>query len=887
MKRRRAIVERWFYIILQTVIGCLVGWAILSLRLPMPKWVSENAATMTTGWLGFFLMTTFWAVVLSGGGLRVAFSFHNRRMDYPSTAVAVHMATCFLIVYYLWNIVQDVSDKLADPHLAAQTGFAFAEAAIIIVLPPLSMWLGILVADLYRHFRRVNATKLLKKEGNGENYDTSSEDDDLPEDLRWILDEHPVTTLEDDKFNRSPIIKRILTALKERRRIQTSPVIGVLGSYGSGKSTVVNFVKSCKDELNDGNTRIVFVDVPGWGIANEELLRYVLSRIVGALEEQGLDCMALRELPREYMAAVGSLNEKAARLLSTICDPFQKPHEVLQGLQLPLEAAGLELVVCIEDVERSRSTAAVQELSSMLERFRKISRVSFILEADNETQDGLDLARLCSCAVRIPQLPTEKVWGILCKLRMACVQYAKKQDDILPPEEVRGDSFWLEEEVYDLAFEGHPDSAFRADIAQIAGTPRVYKKALREVWQTWKSVHGEVDLTEHLLLHILRETNSEAWNFVTRRINMLLQLPKMSSTEKTKTEKEKYLNTWKEVTHTSSNADGLLAILRVLGLNFVDDFPDVFMRKNVLQSIHQSKGQTDYFHRIYTGDINENETRDQDILRAIQKWKNEKTEFLERIFSEQGFAQKVEQFKSLLGRDDEDSKEDSNELLFFCGEYVHAALTKYGRKADLQLPGGDFVRRLATKVIGDSNYVKWVKTMICESSKVSLKMAFDVFRFSENWVEGKDEVRRKFVEDFVEEVDKNSSYLGRVLDENYTYTLYHIMRFREQFSAYNKPEDWRPHMSVLMHSARTSPTVVVPHLATLLIRDKHVDNPERREYVFEEDYANKLIPKKDQRQEYVDMLTAYVKLPEAQEAVSESVTAVINELTKFASQGNT
>lgn len=166
-------------------------------------------------------------------------------------------------------------------------------------------------------------------------------------------------------------------------------------------------------------------------------------------------------------------------------------------------------------------------------------------------------------------------------------------------------------------------------------------------------------------------------------------------------------------------------------------------------------------------------------------------------------------------------------------------------------------------------------------------MAFDVFRFSENLVEGKDEFSKKFVEDFVEEVDKNSSYLGRVLDENYTYTLYYIMRFREHFSAYNKPEDWRPHMSVLMHSARTSPTVVVPHLATLLIRDKHVDNPERREYVFEVDYANKLIPKKDQRQEYVDMLTAYVKLPEAQEAVSESVTAVINELNKFASQGNT
>ena len=845
----KAVFRRWLDILLLAICGVLIGWVILSLRFPLPEWVIKNFERLVTGWLGFMLMTLFWAVVLSAGAFATSFSWRSIRWNYPSLTVAVivNVILGLLVLPSTWPII---------------TPFA-------------AFLIGICIKNIY--------TISTCEDVNTKGY-TAPQDPDLPNDLQWILDEHPVKKPDDDRFERGSIVRRLARILGESDDRGAFKSIGLVGQYGCGKSSISRFVE---EEISKVRDDVVFVRVPGWGIADSGLTKFVLQRVIEELEKSGIDCIAIRGLPNEYLAAIEAINDKFGKLFSAVTASTLGPREVLKRITPILEATGLTLVLCIEDVERGAGKDALEELAALLDRFRHVSQMTFIVEANQDSHDHLDLTRICDHIERVPLMSAKKTWGHICRLRLACVSFAKNKGDVLPSEEALHenttpsnpveDTFWSEDELFALGFGDNPDVAVRIEIARLVGTPRCFKHGLRVAWNAWKNLHGEVDLRELILLHILREISPDAWNFLTRNIDGLCGIVNNANSKEGKKSRSGYLKEWQELMKGKEEADGALAILRVLDFNFFDEYPGVYMRKGNMQSIHRKCGYVDYFSRILAGEIDDNEQRDQDVLSSINKWKETGDEKLpEKMLNSDVFADKLEQFRNYLGGKDKE--------LQLCDSYLTLVLNLHGVKADDECTGFSVVRRLVTTGAGGGpEYEKWLMAQIEKAFAVSLRVVHSIYMFTERIVGGKEAIRRNVAEELIKRTSENPGYLGLVLDPDYPYTLYHLLRFRKEFPCFNTPEEWQSIVPPLLSAAENNPLIVVPHLANLIIRKRQgfEIKEEQPLYWFENDYAEQLIPALEVRKRLFDVFQRYHEVEGTNPETIEKLNIVAADIKDY------
>ncbi len=886
--------RRWLDIALLSACGCLVGWAILSLRIPLPDWIVENAETLTTGWKGFLLMTAFWGVAFSGGGLRVAISRRSCCRNYPPLAVPVLLVglltTVVLAAHTAWTFFPH---NRVNWHALWQMTLAVVDVAT----PVASFILGMILKDVVC-FR-------LKEKGGIQIMDEPARDPDLPDDLQWILDERPVRRLkDDDKFHQGPLVRRLGGILRDADGKSLPKTIGLVGPYGSGKSSIVNFVES---ELHDpskaGERRredIVFVRVPGWGIADHGLTGFVLQCVVDKLEKEGIDCLAIRGLPDEYLAAIGVANEKAGRIAAAFCAPVRSPQAVLDRLEPILDAMGLLLVLCIEDAERGASKDTLQELAALLDRFRHMRRITFIVEANQNSHEHLGLARICDHVERVPSMPPKGSWHWLRKFRQACMGFAREHGDIMPAEEattnpdsppvcLAEDLFWSApmEPSWGVLSPDSPDDAFRRHIGRSMGTPRAFKHGLRLAWIAWKDLHGEVDLRELIMLNLLRNVAPEAWEFVVDNIERLQGIARLSSQrsgEDIGTRRNKIAEDWNDVAARLDNSDACLTLMRVIDINFTDRQPDIYCRKGNLQSLHDPSNGLAYFNRILAMAVDEGELRDQDVLRSLYGWRNgEGIDLAKCILDKDGFADKIEQFRSFLGNNDEDT---GRKQLKLCEQYIALALSTFGPKANRELNGFDMIATLATTGrVGVPEYGEWIKARLDQALAVSLAMAFDICNhIGGKWLEGPSEFRTHLAENMLKNMEYDDGYLGRVLDPDRHYTLFQMIR-KCNLPA---PKDWIDYFPRILRAAEQQPAVVVPHLVLLLSRksDEELSVADRGEcptpYRFESEYAGKLISCQENRQRLLRLLQSYSRQDGAIPETVNRIRIVEPEIIRFA-----
>jgi len=87
----------------------------------------------------------------------------------------------------------------------------------------------------------------------------------------------PKKTIDQDYLNRKPFINIVTGLIKEN--IETPYSIGIYGDWGSGKTTIMNFVKdSIEEETETKNYLTLWFDA--WEYENEENLIYPLIRLI-------------------------------------------------------------------------------------------------------------------------------------------------------------------------------------------------------------------------------------------------------------------------------------------------------------------------------------------------------------------------------------------------------------------------------------------------------------------------------------------------------------------------------------------------------------------------------------------------------------------------------
>ncbi|MBS0188302.1 MAG: ATP-binding protein [Planctomycetes bacterium] len=228
----------------------------------------------------------------------------------------------------------------------------------------------------------------------------------------WLdADDRPIQRPEDDMFGRTIVAARLLNRLAGLGE----PTIVLRGPRGIGKSSILELMKSyCTDpsalprrfretehvfSTDAGQRRIWcrdshgclkrlrFLQVSAWRYSStESLIHAVIESIVEVLHKEA-DVYFLRRLPDQYIDAM----RKGGGFLTTLsCLLFVSPNDqkaVVYRLAAFLGAADLRVIVWLDDLDRffASSTDAQQEMLALLDLFRIIDHISFVLAVGTDS----------------------------------------------------------------------------------------------------------------------------------------------------------------------------------------------------------------------------------------------------------------------------------------------------------------------------------------------------------------------------------------------------------------------------------------------------------------------------------------------------------------------
>jgi predicted KAP-like P-loop ATPase len=217
--------------------------------------------------------------------------------------------------------------------------------------------------------------------------------------LAWILNERPIRLPEDDIFGHRLPAQRIAALLSQA----TPSSVGIIGPLGCGKSSLINLIvhylshpaEMSLDQQIPQSADIITCKVDGWGRASGTVAEKILSLAIEEVKKH-VDCVSIVNLPENYRRAIGKANSPVGAVVAALLHPSHEPIAQLAELDNILTAAGLRLVIFLEDLDRNVGDEIIRdEMPALLDRLRMLNRVSFVLAIGSDRQFSDVLIRIC------------------------------------------------------------------------------------------------------------------------------------------------------------------------------------------------------------------------------------------------------------------------------------------------------------------------------------------------------------------------------------------------------------------------------------------------------------------------------------------------------------
>ena len=232
----------------------------------------------------------------------------------------------------------------------------------------------------------------------------------------WASNAIPLAEKDDDLFGIEGAIQEIFDYINQPGAIKSQKVLGILGPFGAGKSTLIEFaLEECKNKPQA--KAVIPISISCWKFAEPAAVdTYILTMIAQSLRGK-VDVLALPSLPEYWINAIkGTLNDKCASLFSA----FQNVNldDALIELEEALHFGKIHLIIIIEDADRrNASSFDMGSLQRLLEHLKMVTGLSIIIAADPahaDPQNGhLDLKRLCDNWVVAPQADVSLIEKLL------------------------------------------------------------------------------------------------------------------------------------------------------------------------------------------------------------------------------------------------------------------------------------------------------------------------------------------------------------------------------------------------------------------------------------------------------------------------------------------
>ncbi len=371
------------------------------------------------------------------------------------------------------------------------------------------------VVALLRRFRNVRSQPSDTKHGQAA--------DDFDALLARLRDDSPVDKPALDWFHHDDIARRMADRLQSGKT-----TMAVIGPLGSGKSTICKLVEHHLQ--NTRNVRLIQVSLWPFDSA-EAAVRGILGAVIKELGRH-VNVLPLIGLSEDYITAI----EKTAGTYGGIARMFRgksDPEEILQQLSKIACAAGLRLVLWIEDLERfsggdqleggARDEREVERLGpirALLHLLDNCPEVSIVL-SDTSLRSRFDIEKIARFVEQVPQMETESVWRRTNLLRERCLGgYPVAVIDPTAPEVRQAfvpaqDPFRLRKWLSEFG-----DLSVFESLVRVLKTPRALKGALRITLEVWEAIPGEIDFDSVLVASGLREARPTLFALVSEHVDL-------------------------------------------------------------------------------------------------------------------------------------------------------------------------------------------------------------------------------------------------------------------------------------------------------------------------------------------------------------------------------
>ena len=390
--------QRWF-----SVLVVLVAAVLFTVLLqPVYSALSQRLSELIAPWpwllqraLLILLISGVWVVLIRLKAFRLRNLAANEAIFYPPIWVIGIVGSCIYAA-----LTHYCAEALGSPWLRLDVDLT-VEFGILILISVL------VTAFVDRHLWKAEQRKPDMRQsvesGSAEELASISDRPELV--LKWIGGERPIESPSQDLFGIDIIARRIADHL----RASSMHTIGVVGPYGSGKSSLLNLVEyhlvvgsgtNPARKSNEGATRsfqgkLVVARVGGWGRTEGSVGEQILASAIDTLGVH-IDCLSLITLPANYRDALSEATGTFGAIAAALLNRTRDPVSALERLDCILAASNMRLIIFLEDFDRNCTDSVIRdEVPALLDRLGHLQNVSFVLAVGTNRQYSEFMIRVC------------------------------------------------------------------------------------------------------------------------------------------------------------------------------------------------------------------------------------------------------------------------------------------------------------------------------------------------------------------------------------------------------------------------------------------------------------------------------------------------------------
>lgn len=366
-----------------------------------------------------------------------------------------------------------------------------------------------------------------------------------------ILVDKPLNNPKLDKFGYKDFAKHLADSIVAMNAIE-GLVIALYGKWGTGKTTIVNFIMYYLETQNQKNTPIVIRFNPWWFTGEDRLIRHFFQQLRLAFEKSKVND---EEIGRELSEALGKYAENINDLATELNLPWHargviklllkcfggvsKDEDIVklkESIFEKLKKLDKKIIVIIDDIDRLTGEE-IRQIFRLVKAVGDFPNVIYLLSFDKQivVESLKDLQNLPGDEYleKIIQVPFEVPMPEKTQLNVMFVEKINNIIEDKPEDEVYNSNHWG-----NIFFDG---------LEHYIATPRKATQLYNALSVTYPVVKNEVNNVDFIAIEAIRIFSPTAYDLIRQNRDKFAGLPLASyssSREPEVKELEKFHQAW-------------------------------------------------------------------------------------------------------------------------------------------------------------------------------------------------------------------------------------------------------------------------------------------------------------------------------------------------------